>query len=667
MKKHLTAVGSSRATNQKSKWNQLNVVSKNDYATKLCRTTFLRVLLMGAITTFGSSSLFAQTTLSVGDIKIVGYNADAPDGFSFVLLRDVAAGTSLKFTDGGFNAANQASATAFRSTESGFYLSFTGAAAAGTVVRAVDNQLTGSSAATILTPSAGYTSGFTGQFGVLSGLAAAGDQIFVYQGAGVPTATMTTTVAGWNTGAFNNAATSFSGTLVEGLTFRGTGATTSWLTTGSAGSNTSYLPNSLNVADANLAIGAALSTHGRYNGVITGLTSDAYAAAISSGTNWVTANTNTILTTTGFTIATSANLSWDANGNTAGAGGTGTWDSSTVNRFSDSTGTTFLRWVDSAANNSHTAVFGGIAGTVSVAASGVTASGLDFQTTGYEVNSNTITLTGTTPTINTASSVVASVGSVIAGTSGLTKTGTGSLTLSGTNTYTGATNVSQGTLNLAGGVIGNSAVTVASGSTLTGSGSAALANTVTVNGTLTGEGNYGATTIAATGILSPSSSISSAPSDIKFTSLTMADGATFNWDLASNTVDASPGNFDMVTLTGASKVLTIGSAAPGTVTSNLTFGSGVDFTQPFWGSNKTWNVFTGATSLAYFEPIGISAPGFDFSKGTLSWVQAGNDVNLQFTAVPEPTSLVFGLGLGVAGIVAYRRRKAKAASQSASA
>jgi endonuclease I len=45
----------------------------------------------------------AQTTLSAGDIVIIGYNFDNPDQVKFVPLVDLAAGTVLKFTDNGWN------------------------------------------------------------------------------------------------------------------------------------------------------------------------------------------------------------------------------------------------------------------------------------------------------------------------------------------------------------------------------------------------------------------------------------------------------------------------------------------------------------------------------------------------------------------------------------
>jgi hypothetical protein len=42
------------------------------------------------------------TALSAGDIAIIGINSDFPDTFSFVLNRDIEAGTVINFTDKGW-------------------------------------------------------------------------------------------------------------------------------------------------------------------------------------------------------------------------------------------------------------------------------------------------------------------------------------------------------------------------------------------------------------------------------------------------------------------------------------------------------------------------------------------------------------------------------------
>src|SRR5688572_13086048 len=55
----------------------------------------------------------AQSTLSAGDVAIVGVASDNPDEFGLLLLNDVLAGTELYFTDMGWNT----SSSTFRRTE----------------------------------------------------------------------------------------------------------------------------------------------------------------------------------------------------------------------------------------------------------------------------------------------------------------------------------------------------------------------------------------------------------------------------------------------------------------------------------------------------------------------------------------------------------------------
>jgi fibronectin-binding autotransporter adhesin len=149
--------------------------------------------------------------------------------------------------------------------------------------------------------------------------------------------------------------------------------------------------------------------------------------------------------------ALAANLFWDANGETGGTGGVGTWDTtSSLWRLDSDVGSlqTYTNTV-----GDMTANFGGTAGAVTIL-SGLTvnANAVNFTTSGYTIQqgnaSSFLNLDGTTPTITTSllATGVATISAKISGSAGLTKTGTGILSLGGANTYTGTTTVAGGIL-----------------------------------------------------------------------------------------------------------------------------------------------------------------------------------------------------------------------------
>ncbi|WP_276132228.1 PKD-like domain-containing protein [Polluticoccus soli] len=133
----------------------------------------------------------AQTTLTAGDVAIVGYNSDDPtnDDFSFILLKDITAGTTINFTDfgwcsgagfTGFQSANPApcGAGSFGSYSDGAITwTATSALTCGTQVRV---QCRNS-----LSASTGTVTGLQATFNVATdymSLAIGGDQIFAFQG-----------------------------------------------------------------------------------------------------------------------------------------------------------------------------------------------------------------------------------------------------------------------------------------------------------------------------------------------------------------------------------------------------------------------------------------------------------------------------------------------------
>ena len=148
--------------------------------------------------------------------------------------------------------------------------------------------------------------------------------------------------------------------------------------------------------------------------------------------------------------ARAAILTWDLAPGTVGpgdsaiTGGTGTWDT-TSGFWTLDGGVNDVAWVN--ANNDQ-AVFGGLAGTVTLG-TGITANALTFNSSGYVITGNTLTLAGTTPTITVGAGLTDTISSILGGgTASLVVAGGGTLTLSAVNTFTGGTTVNGSTLNL---------------------------------------------------------------------------------------------------------------------------------------------------------------------------------------------------------------------------
>ena len=143
---------------------------------------------------------------------------------------------------------------------------------------------------------------------------------------------------------------------------------------------------------------------------------------------------------------------WDANGTGTGSGGDGTWNT-TDPVWSESNSDVlgpYRIWDNSALDN---AIFGVTAGGTTTTVGTVTLTepitvhNMTFQrVNNWVISGNTLTLGGTNPTINTINN--ATINSIIAGTSGLTKTGAGQLYLTGANSFSGGVTLSGGTLRV---------------------------------------------------------------------------------------------------------------------------------------------------------------------------------------------------------------------------
>ena len=224
----------------------------------------------------------------------------------------------------------------------------------------------------------------------------------------------------------------------------------------------------------------------------------------------VTATNSYVYTSLASTsVLVRAALVWDPDGTNNGVfGGAGTWTATNA-------------WVDPYTNARYTwstslvggkAVFSGTGGAVTLGSSTtVNAVSISFESDGYSISGGAINLSGTGGNITTNSGGDA-IGSVITGTSGLTKSGSAALTLSGANTYTGLTSINAGTLVVANAqALGGSGAgtTVANGAALQLQGGITIVGeALTLNGTgvsgsgalqnLSGDNTYGGSITLAT-------------------------------------------------------------------------------------------------------------------------------------------------------------------------
>jgi autotransporter-associated beta strand protein len=239
-----------------------------------------------------------------------------------------------------------------------------------------------------------------------------------------------------------------------------------------------------------------------------------------------------------------------------------------------------------------------------------------------------LTLQGT----NTGSNTLAQVINDSGGTTAVTKSGTGKWVLTGSNTYSGGTTVSGGTLwvnNTGGSGTGSNTVSVTSGATLGGTGT--IAGGVSVS-----TGSY----------LSPGNS----PGNLTLNGgLTLA--GTYIWELGALSTSNPGTDFDIITLTAGNADIT--GAALG-----LNLGAFAPSADPFWTTNQTWfgilyntgsGILTG--TFAAIDNSAWSSLG-SFSTSVIS---GSNDVNLVWTAVPEPDTAALLGGFGVLALMRRRR------------
>jgi autotransporter-associated beta strand protein len=249
------------------------------------------------------------------------------------------------------------------------------------------------------------------------------------------------------------------------------------------------------------------------------------------------------------------------------------------------------------------------------------------------VTSGLLTTTTLNPGISDSYTLASALtNGVVSGgyTNSVLKLGDGTVTLTAASTYTGDTSVAAGSLQ-----VNN---TTGSG---TGSGS------VSVSATLGGAGIIaGAVNVSTSGTISPGAGGGVG-------NLTLQNGLTlggiYQWQLGA--LSTANAGFDYDTLT-----LTVGDVNLTGSSLGLNLGDFQPSLNEFWQSDRTWSGIlnhTGSGTLTgNFAAIDNSSWS---SLGTFSTTYTGNDVNLVWTAVPEPDPALLVAGLGMVTLLRRRR------------
>jgi len=188
----------------------------------------------------GVQTISSPSFLSPGDIAFTAYQTDDPDKFAFVLLKDLSAGTAIRFTDNAYED------NELLSTEG----TLTWTSPASVLAR-------GSIVTVTLSGSPAVTTGSISQSGSFQ-LSASGDQILAYQGDHT------------------------SPLFISGISSGG------WLSTGNVNSNTSYLPPTLTLYTNTLGF-TSETDNGYYSGPQT-TTTEALRALLNFPANYTRSN-----------------------------------------------------------------------------------------------------------------------------------------------------------------------------------------------------------------------------------------------------------------------------------------------------------------------------------------------------------------------------------------
>ena len=302
---------------------------------------------------------------------------------------------------------------------------------------------------------------------------------------------------------------------------------------------------------------------------------------------------------------------------------------------------------------------------VTLASTAIVVGGGTVATTSANTLADTASLTVNTGRLSIGGSDT--IGS-LAGTAGTVAIGANTLTVSqsGTTTYAGAvtgngtfTKTGSGILTLTGNASAYAGATQVQAGTVAVNGSLGGSVDVSLNAILRGTGTVGGNATIA-GTHSPGNS----PGAQTFNgNLTYQAGAVVNWELIANTTGTPGTNYDQIIVPTGNLTFS------GSTTLALSFdsaGSSVDWADPFWNVNRSWMVYdlSGGTTNSLSD-LGLGGSLLDSlnqplsptGRGYFTTSLSGQDVMLNFVAVPEPSTLVL-LGIAAA-FLAVRRRAAR--------
>jgi autotransporter-associated beta strand protein len=458
------------------------------------------------------------------------------------------------------------------------------------------------------------------------------NEIFTFgvnNGSGTFTGNLTDTTAGVYRGAFTKAGTGTQiltgnntytrGTTISGGTLQlGDGGSTGSLSTSSAivNNGTLSINRSNSVTQGTDFSGAAITGTGSFIQAGTGTTT-LNAANTYSGTTTVSAGT---------LIASNANALGASTGNITASGGT-------LNLG----GNSFLR-----------------TGLVRFSGGTVSNGTITNNTTAFDAQSGNIS-------------------AILAGSAGLAKSSNGTLSLSGINTYTGATTISSGTLQLGD---GNATGSLSASSAITNNGTLSInrSNAVTQgtdfsSAAMTGTGSFiqagsGTTTLNAANTYSGTTTVSagtlalgSGGSIASGSVLTIAAGAIFDVTAKSSFTIINPltievGETNAGSLNAAGISLTYGD----NLTLNITTSTPLSTYNLFGFGSETGTFASVSLSGAYSGALIGSGDVWSLTSDGNIWTFTESTGVLAVSAVPEPGTWAL-VGVSLSALLLFRRRK----------